>query len=71
MNSSEYPKLLDTVATAAHIGLAASTLENWRSSGTSSLRFIKCGRRVLYDPRDIEIWLDGRRVTSTSEPVRS
>lgn len=63
------PKLLTTEAAAAHIGLAVSTLENWRSSGASSLRFIKCGRRVFYDPRDIEDWLDARRVSSTSEQI--
>lgn len=57
---------VDTVAASALTGVAASTLENWRSRGFGP-KFLKIGRKVMYDPRDIEAWKDTRRVGSTSE----
>lgn len=61
--------LLDTKAAAPLIGVAASTLENWRVSGDGP-KFIKTpGKRgkVLYDPADIEAWKEANRYQSTSE----
>jgi len=61
--------LLDTKAAAPCIGVAASTLENWRVQGLGP-KFIKTpGKRgkVLYDPADIEAWKDANRFQSTSE----
>lgn len=61
--------LLDTKAAAPRVGVAVSTLENWRYQGVGP-KFIKTpGRRgkVLYDPADIEAWKEANRFSSTSE----
>ena len=29
--------------------------------------FVRVGRRITYDPKDISQWLDARRVLSTSQ----
>ncbi|MFN6935194.1 MAG: helix-turn-helix transcriptional regulator [Tsuneonella sp.] len=58
--------LLDTVEAAPLIGASAGTLENWRVVGFGP-KFIKSGRRVLYDPDDIEAWKAANRFQSTSE----
>ena len=58
--------LLPTQQAAPVAGVAAKTLENWRSAGTGP-KFIKAGRKVLYDPDDIEAWKDANRYSSTSE----
>ncbi len=45
------------------------TLDNWRTAGKGP-RFIKTGPRgVLYQWGDVLDWLDGRKVSSTSEEV--
>lgn len=58
--------LLDTTKAAPLVGATPGTLENWRVAGLGP-KFIKSGRRVLYDPDDIAEWRDGRRFQSTSE----
>ncbi|WP_394728189.1 helix-turn-helix transcriptional regulator [Altererythrobacter sp. GH1-8] len=58
--------LLDTRAAAPLIGHTEGTLENWRVQGVGP-KFIKSGRKVLYDPDDIEAWRKSRRFQSTSE----
>lgn len=60
--------LLTESEAAPRIGVAVKTLQNWRVSGNGP-KFIKAGRRVVYDPADIEAWKSDRRVGSTSEPV--
>jgi predicted DNA-binding transcriptional regulator AlpA len=59
---------VDTEGAARLSGLAVSTLENLRHMGGGP-RFIKLGRRVLYDPADIRVWLEARKISSTSERV--
>lgn len=59
-------KLLSTSEAAPAVGVAAKTLENWRTVGFGP-KFIKAGRKVLYDPGDIEAWKDANRFSSTSE----
>lgn len=58
--------LLTTPLAAPVAGVAAKTLENWRSIG-SGPKFIKAGRKVLYDPADIAAWKEANRFSSTSE----
>lgn len=60
--------LLSEREAAPRVGVAVKTLQNWRVAGQGP-RFIKAGRRVVYDPSDIEEWKAGRKVRSTSEPV--
>lgn len=51
---------------AAYMNVAVSTLAKWRVSGLGPM-FIKVGRAVRYDARDLDAWLDSRRHTNTSE----
>jgi predicted DNA-binding transcriptional regulator AlpA len=60
--------LLTTPQAAARLGLAVSTLEKDRCSGILGLRFIRVGRAIRYDPRDIDAFVESRRRSSTSEP---
>jgi len=59
-------KLLSTVEAAPLAGVSAKTLENWRCMGLGP-KFVRAGRLVKYDPDDIQVWRDARRVSSTSE----
>lgn len=58
--------LLATTDAAPLAGVAPKTLENWRTLGLGP-RFIKAGRRVLYDPADLLAWRNQNRFGSTSE----
>lgn len=58
--------LLDTPAAAPLIGVTVGTAENWRVAGFGP-KFIKSGRRVLYDPDDIAAWRSENRFQSTTE----
>lgn len=60
--------LLSERDAAPRIGVAVKTLQNWRVAGAGP-RFIKAGRRVAYDPADIEAWKAERRLSSTSQPI--
>lgn len=58
--------LLDTAEAAPLCGQSVGTLENWRVQGVGP-KFIKSGRKVLYDPDDIAEWRKSRRFQSTTE----
>lgn len=58
--------LLSTRSAAPLVGVSPGTLENWRVRGFGP-EFIKSGKRVLYDPADIEAWKAKNRFQSTSE----
>jgi excisionase family DNA binding protein len=59
--------LLDTAQAAERLGLAKRTLENKRVSGIEPIPFVKLGRKVLYDPADLDAYVAARRFRSTSE----
>lgn len=65
-SSSHASALLDTNLAARFLGVSASFLNKSRVTGDGP-QFCKIGRRVLYDRRDLELWLDARRFGSTSE----
>ena len=55
------------VQEAAHfLGLSVSTLNKMRLNGTGP-RYLKLGRRVLYDMRDLEEWAASRARSHTSQ----
>jgi len=66
MNTGSPCHPVDTIGAASIAGVAPKTLENWRHIGGGP-RFMKLGRKVMYDPRDIEAWKEDRKVSSTSE----
>jgi predicted DNA-binding transcriptional regulator AlpA len=59
---------LRTPAAADYLGYAESTLEKKRLTGDGP-PFIKLGRVIVYDTRDLDSWLAERRARSTSEPT--
>lgn len=59
--------MLSTAEAAPLVGVAPKTLENWRTTGNFGPPFIKAGRRVVYDPADIDAWKEANRFSSTSE----
>jgi hypothetical protein len=57
---------LRTGPAADYLGYAESTLEKKRLTGDGP-PFIKLGRVIVYDTRDLDDWLVARRATSTSD----
>jgi hypothetical protein len=49
-------------------GLSVSTANKMRLHGTGP-RYLKFGRRVLYDIRDCEVWANERKRNHTSEQL--
>ena len=66
MTDQEHRRLR-TPAAADYLGYAESTLEKKRLTGDGP-PFIKLGRVIVYDTRDLDSWLSARRATSTSDP---
>jgi len=60
---------LRTRAAADYIGYSESTLEKKRLTGDGP-PFIRLGRAIVYDTRDLDAWLAARRARSTSEATR-
>lgn len=51
---------------ADYLGLAKSTLDHYRTAGNGP-RFIKLGRKVVYDSADLDRWLNEHKRSSTSD----
>lgn len=64
--ASNAQRMLQTRQAAEYCGLSASTFEKLRLSGGGP-RYVKLGRRVVYDPADLDAWLAENRRRSTSE----
>jgi predicted DNA-binding transcriptional regulator AlpA len=54
---------------ASYVGLSVSSLNKLRLFGGGP-RYLKLGKRVVYDTRDLDAWLKARRRTSTSDAPR-
>jgi predicted DNA-binding transcriptional regulator AlpA len=65
MHSTEHHRKLNSPETAEYLGISVSTLSKRRVFGDGP-KYLKLGRRVVYDTRDLEAWLDTRRRASTS-----
>ena len=65
-----YRKKLPTSAAAKYLGLGKSTLDKLRVTGGGP-PFIKFGKRVVYDPDDLDAWSARHKRTSTSESAAS
>jgi hypothetical protein len=59
------PKLR-TEAASTYTGLSESTLEKLRVYGGGPL-YARVGRIVVYDPDDLDAWLEAHKRRSTSE----
>lgn len=61
-------RLLSAQEAATMLGLAPQTLAIFRLNGQGP-KHCKLGRRVLYDPADIQSWIDANKRFSTSPAV--
>lgn len=66
MESGKKRNPIDTDAAAAYCGMGVSTMEKLRVYGGGPV-FIKIGRRVSYDPADLDMWLEANKRRSTSD----
>src|SRR4051794_8665787 len=57
---------LRTPAAADYLGYSEATLEKKRLTGGGP-PFIRLGRTIVYDTRDLDSWLAARRAISTSD----
>lgn len=66
----EMQDLLKTREAAKYVSLASVTLERMRITGEGPA-FVKLGRCVRYRRADLENWINGRLLRSTSEVIAS
>jgi hypothetical protein len=59
-------EMLDTARAAILVGLTPSTLQAKRTYGGGPV-YVKLGRKVAYKRSDLKVWLDARRMATTSE----
>jgi hypothetical protein len=52
---------------AKQLGVSSKTLANWRTPGTTNLPFVMVGGRVFYRQSDIDAFVKGSTMLSTSE----
>jgi len=52
------------------LGVSVRTLQKWRLRGDGP-RFVKLGRAVRYDGRDLEAYIEAGRRRSTSDSPRA
>jgi len=60
-------QLANNSTAAGHIGIAAATLQYWRTTGAQKIPFIKVGGRVMYRISDLDKWLDDHTFSHTGE----
>ena len=58
---------LNNLAAAKHLGVAAATLQYWRSTGSQEIPFMKVGGRVIYSLSDLDEWLAKHTYKHTGE----
>lgn len=59
-------RMMTRVEAAKYLGLRPATLEAWASRGTVGLPFSKLGRAVRYRKRDLDQFIEARKVTAGS-----
>jgi len=52
-------RLMDTNECAEYIRHSPGSIRNMISKGTLPFKYIKQGRKVLFDRRDVDRWIDG------------
>lgn len=57
-------RVLDTVKAADYCGLAVGTMYNLRSTGEGPKAY-KHGRKTVYYPADLDVWLASRLTPAT------
>jgi excisionase family DNA binding protein len=59
-SKTDHFKLWNIRQTAEATGLSVNTLYSWISQ--KKITYIKAGRKVLFDPRDLEKWVEFHKV---------
>jgi len=59
-------ELIKDTVLAPELGKSPKTLRNWRVAGFGP-PFLKVGKNVMYDRRDVDDWLRAQRRFSTSQ----
>jgi excisionase family DNA binding protein len=59
-------KLLTTRQAADHLSLSKSSLDQMRVKGGGP-RFVKVGKKVLYDVADLDAWIEAHKQASTAD----
>ena len=67
---NEFRKMLRAPEAAAYCGSSASTFAKLRLYGGGP-HYVKLGRRVVYNPADLDRWLASHRRRSTSEATEA
>ncbi len=62
-------KYLTAEEVANMTGLSVETLAQWRSQ-RRAIPYLKIGRVVRYDPADVQVYLEGCRVSVSAPPER-
>lgn len=57
--------LLTPDQTASRLHVTPETLAVWRCTGRYNLTFVKVGRKVLYDEKDVADFIERRKATQT------
>ena len=69
MTSTNSPPRLNTIEAAAYLGgLKPGTLEVWRSLGRGP-RYLKIGRRVFYETRDLDNFASSKVVETEDTSI--
>ena len=63
VNKKKTDKLLDTLQASIYLGVTKGTLDTWRSSQKYKLPYVKVGRLVKYDQRDLDVFTKNRTKT--------
>ena len=66
MLETSQKRMLRTRDAARYVGLAESTMEKLRLTGGGS-RFVRLGKTVVYDPADLDAWLEANKRRSTTD----
>ncbi len=45
---------------ATRLGITTRTLRHWCKDKNHGPRFLQLGRKILYDPADIDLWIELR-----------
>ncbi|QRI63611.1 helix-turn-helix domain-containing protein [Shinella sp. PSBB067] len=65
MLATAHHHMLRTPQAAKYLNISASTLNKLRLVGGGP-RYAKLGKSVVYDPADLDAWVEANRRTSTS-----
>ena len=63
--------LLDETALAKLLNIKLSTLRSWRVKGNCGPPFVRIGRCVRYDPKDVAAFINQQKFNHTTEAANA